>query len=179
MAADQTVAKAATAQLGATRQRDKIMRFQQHSPRSDKWAANAVASTPAPGHQTEEYFTIGEMARTFHISLRALRFYEDRGLMKPTRHGSVRLYNPRQRVRLQLILKGKKLGFTLTEIREMLTHQGEGEFVDFEQTLGPAQIATQIEHLERQRSGLELAIQELRASHQRIAAEPAAVAAAG
>ncbi len=137
-----------------------------------------MAPPAVPASDAGEYFTIGDMARTYNVSLRTLRFYEDRGLMKPLRHGYVRFYDSRQRVRLQLILKGKKLGFTLTEIRDMLKTQGDGEYAEFEQTLGPAQIVSQIEHLERQRSGLEVVIEELRARHQRLAAEPAGMAAA-
>ena len=162
--------QAAKAQLGAAKQRDKTMTLELNSSRPDAWAANALKSGTAAETEANEYLTIGEMSRAYHVSLRALRFYEDRGLMKPLRHGFVRLYDIRQRIRLQLILKGKKLGFTLTEIRAMLKNQGDGDLAEFEQTLGPAQIVTQIEHLERQRSGLENAIEELRATHLRLAA---------
>src|SRR5664279_959196 len=56
--------------------------------------------------------TIGEMARTYGVTLRALRFYEDRGLLKPLRDGTTRYYDAKARARLELILKGKTLGFT-------------------------------------------------------------------
>lgn len=120
-----------------------------------------------------DYFTIGDMARHYQVSLRALRFYEDRGLMKPVRHGAVRLYDARQRIRLQLILKGKRLGFTLTQICEMLASHSEIEPAAFEDTLEPERIVSQIETLERQRAGLEHAISELRATHARFAPNPA------
>ena len=163
-------------------QRDMTMTFQFNSGQSNRWPGNEPLTTASEAGQAgsnHEYFTIGDMARTYDVSLRALRFYEDRGLMKPLRHGYVRLYDVRQRVRLQLILKGKKLGFTLTEIREMLASQGEQEPVEFESTLDPGQIVSQIAHLERQRSGLDNAIQELRATHERLASagEEAAPAA--
>ena len=116
-----------------------------------------------------EYYTIGDMARAYNVSLRALRFYEDRELMKPLRHGHARLYDAGQRMRLQLILKGKKLGFTLTEIRDMIAGRADAEPAQFEQTLAPAQIVNQIENLERQRSNLEVAIAELRATHEKLA----------
>ena len=60
-------------------------------------------------------YTIGDLAREFGVSLRTLRFYEDRGLLKPQRAGASRLYDGAQRARLELILKGKQLGFTLAE----------------------------------------------------------------
>lgn len=68
----------------------------------------------------ENVFSIGDVAREFGVSLRAPRFYEDRGL-HPRRRGTTRLYSEGDRSRLQMILKGKRLGFTLTEIREILS----------------------------------------------------------
>lgn len=65
-------------------------------------------------------FTIGELARDHGVTLRALRFYESRGLLAPTRFGATRIYPAREKARLALILKGKQLGFTLVEIRAML-----------------------------------------------------------
>lgn len=121
---------------------------------------------PQPGM---DYFTIGDMARQYDVSLRTLRFYEDRGLLRPVRHGNVRLYDPRQRFRLQQILKGKRLGFTLTQIREMLGLHRETEPASFEDALEPSCIVSQIEALERQRADLDHAISELRATHARFA----------
>lgn len=60
-------------------------------------------------------FSIGELAREFDITTRSIRFYEDQGLLSPTRKGQTRIYNKRDRVRLKLILRGKRLGFTLAE----------------------------------------------------------------
>lgn len=65
-------------------------------------------------------FTIADLAREFEITTRTIRFYEDRGLIAPIREGQRRIYRPRDRVRLQLILRGKRLGFSLEEIREMI-----------------------------------------------------------
>jgi len=62
------------------------------------------------------HLTIGEVARRFDMTLRALRFYESKGLLRPLRDGQTRFYAPRDLVRVELILKGKQLGFTLTEI---------------------------------------------------------------
>ncbi|ARD45574.1 MerR family DNA-binding transcriptional regulator [Colwellia sp. PAMC 21821] len=60
-------------------------------------------------------YAIGELAREFDITTRSIRFYEDQGLITPTRKGQTRIYNQRDRVRLKLILRGKRLGFSLAE----------------------------------------------------------------
>lgn len=65
-------------------------------------------------------FTISELAREFNITTRAIRFYEDRGLLSPQREGRRRMYSRRDRTRLKLTLRGKRLGFSLEEIREIL-----------------------------------------------------------
>jgi DNA-binding transcriptional MerR regulator len=109
--------------------------------------------------------TIREMAREFDVSLRTLRFYEDRGLLNPRRHGSSRFYDEEDRRRLEAILEGKKLGFTLVEIREFIGG-GQGE-KNFEQALGVQQILDQIHHLERQRDEIEATIGRLRAMESR------------
>ncbi len=60
-------------------------------------------------------YSIGELAKEFDITTRSIRFYEDQGLITPTRKGQTRIYNQRDRVRLKLILRGKRLGFSLAE----------------------------------------------------------------
>jgi DNA-binding transcriptional MerR regulator len=64
--------------------------------------------------------TIAELAREFGVTTRTIRFYEDRGLITPLREGQRRVYRSRDRVRLRLIMRGKRLGFSLEEIREMI-----------------------------------------------------------
>ena len=66
------------------------------------------------------YVRIGEVAKEFGVTLRALRFYEDKGLLEPRREGSTRLYTSRDRARLRLILLGRKVGFSLREVKQML-----------------------------------------------------------
>ena len=118
---------------------------------------------------------IGEVAREFSVSLRTLRFYEDRGLLQPRRHGASRFYSPADRTRLRIILKGKQLGFTLTEIRALINGAHDAE-TDIEEQLNAQQIADQIGHLERQRSEIDTAIACLRAAQQRrTAAQPASL----
>jgi len=65
-------------------------------------------------------FTIGELAREFGVTTRAIRFYEDCGLVRPDRAGRSRVYGDRERVRIKLILRGKRLGLSLSEIAELL-----------------------------------------------------------
>ena len=114
--------------------------------------------------------TISQMARIFSVSLRTLRFYEDRGLIKPRREGNARYYRGADRVRrMEMILKGKRLGFTLTEIQDLIGGKGTTETPDLEDQLNPHQIDTQIAHLERQRSEIDSAIERLRATQSRLA----------
>jgi DNA-binding transcriptional MerR regulator len=65
-------------------------------------------------------FTIGDLAREFGVTLRTLRFYEDKDLLHPRRQGQNRLYSRRDRARLKLVLLGKKVGFSLKEIKDMI-----------------------------------------------------------
>src|SRR5882762_6796626 len=65
-------------------------------------------------------FSISDLAREFDITPRAIRFYEDQGLLAPRREGQRRIYTPRDRTRLKLTLRGKRLGLTLSEIRELI-----------------------------------------------------------
>jgi DNA-binding transcriptional MerR regulator len=65
-------------------------------------------------------FSISDLAQEFALTTRAIRFYEDEGLISPTREGRNRVYGVRERTRLKLILRGKRLGLSLSEIREIL-----------------------------------------------------------
>ena len=81
-----------------------------------------------------ENYKISELAKEFDITTRSIRFYEDEGLLKPERKGSMRIYNRKDKIRLKLILRGKRLGFSLAEIRELFelydTHQGEAQLTE-------------------------------------------------
>src|SRR3989449_3932918 len=77
--------------------------------------------TAHPIMETERAeFSISELAREFDVTPRAIRFYEDQGLLAPRRDGQRRIYTPRDRTRLKLTLRGKRLGLTLAEIRELI-----------------------------------------------------------
>ena len=123
-----------------------------------------------------ELWTIGDMARRYQLSLRALRFYEDRGLIRPLRHGTARLYDARCRGRLEKVLKAKRLGFTLGRIFEIMPRIEASE-TEIEQTLAPAELVAQIASLERQKSDLDSAILALRAAHDMLGDRPGATGA--
>jgi len=67
-----------------------------------------------------ETYGIAELAKEFGVTTRTVRFYEDKGLISPIREGQRRIYSPRDRVRLRLIMRGKRLGLTLDEIAELI-----------------------------------------------------------
>jgi len=112
-------------------------------------------SHPSPGD-----FTIGELAREAGVTLRALRFYQSKGLLTPQRNGSTRLFTADDRDRLALIMQGKRLGFTLCEIREMLAARARGNTHML--PIGRKKCVEQINLLERQRREIEAALAELR-----------------
>jgi len=115
------------------------------------------AASAQPEECIEAPMTIGEVARQFGITLRTLRFYEAKRLVAPQRRGSMRLYRHADRERLSLILTGRRLGFTLTEIKELLDRPGRHGL-----HLSREQCVEQINMLERQKRGLEQALTELR-----------------
>jgi DNA-binding transcriptional MerR regulator len=112
--------------------------------------------------------TIGDLAQEFGVTLRTLRFYEDRGLIKPKRQGLTRLYSDASKSRLKEILKAVNLGFTLTEIRALLGVDGSSK-ASAVLKLSKTQIAEQLAHLEKQRTEIDKAIAELK-SMQKMAA---------
>jgi DNA-binding transcriptional MerR regulator len=69
---------------------------------------------------TVKTYTIGELAQEFDTTTRAIRFYEDQGLISPKREGQKRIYNPSDRITIKLIMRGKRLGFSLAESKELI-----------------------------------------------------------
>jgi DNA-binding transcriptional MerR regulator len=134
--------------------------------------AAALLKTPAfePENRGAEPLTIGEVSRLYGVTLRALRFYEQRGLLQPIRRGGSRLYDGVQKIRLQMILKGKHLGFTLTEIADLLDADSGREKKNDDFVLDEKMVLSQLRHLEERRTELDQAIEELRAAHRRLAA---------
>lgn len=112
--------------------------------------------------EVTELFTIGELSAAFSLSPRAIRFYEDQGLLAPVRVGAQRIYNRRDLARLQLILRGKRLGFALADIREFLDlYDSEGgNRKQMQVTLRRTQ--KRIADLEQQLEDITLTLCELR-----------------
>lgn len=106
-------------------------------------------------------YMIGELAEEFGVTSRALRLYEEEGLLDPQREGTRRIYNERNRVRLRLILRGKRLGWSLSEIRESfdLYDSSLGEEAQLEWMLD--KLAQRRESLMGQRKDIENALQDL------------------
>ena len=84
-------------------------------------AGEAAANTNDMSNEAgEDLVRIGEMAKKYGVTLRTLRFYEDKGLLTPKRDGSTRLYTRRDKARLKLILLGRKVGFSLRDVKQMI-----------------------------------------------------------
>lgn len=114
----------------------------------------------ADGGDAREY-SIRDLAREFGVTTRTIRFYEDEGLLAPERRGQMRVYRARDRVRLRLILRGKRLGFRLAEIRDILDmYDSEpGETGQLRHLLG--KIAERRTALERQRADIDETLAEM------------------
>jgi len=106
-------------------------------------------------------FSISELAKEFDVTTRAIRFYEDEKLLMPGRVGRQRIYSARDRVRLKLILRGKRLGFSLSEVREIIDMYDldSGEAGQLRYFL--ERISQRRKTLEQQRHDIELTLKEL------------------
>lgn len=106
-------------------------------------------------------FTISELAREFGVTTRTIRFYEDEGLLSPKREGTNRVFSQRDRVRLKLALRGKRLGFSLAEIRELfeLYDVSRDEHKQLEEFL--ARLERRRAQLELQREDIEIMLREI------------------
>ncbi|WP_028878880.1 MerR family transcriptional regulator [Terasakiella pusilla] len=111
---------------------------------------------------SQEFYTVPELAKELGITPRAIRFYETKELLKPQRAGSTRVYTRKDRARLILILRGKRLGFSLAEIREFLDlYQTRTDQVEQIQMLA-GKVRYRIDDLEEQRLELEKVLIELK-----------------
>ena len=110
---------------------------------------------------TSGEFSISELAREFEVTTRAIRFYEDEKLLTPGRNGRQRVYSARDRVRLKLILRGKRLGFSLNEVREIIDMYDldSGEAGQLRYFL--EQINHRRKSLQQQRDDIDLTLKEL------------------
>ncbi len=112
-------------------------------------------------------FSISELAREFDITTRSIRFYEDQGLLNPTREGQTRIYSKQDRVRLKLTLRGKRLGFSLAEIRELfdLYDADKSSRTQLQTMLGLVEEKRQT--LQQQMEDIRMVLLELDAAEQR------------
>ncbi|MGR1182206.1 MerR family transcriptional regulator [Aeromonas veronii] len=112
-------------------------------------------------------FSISELAREFDITTRSIRFYEDQGLLNPAREGQTRIYSKQDRVRLKLTLRGKRLGFSLAEIRELfdLYDADKSSRTQLQTMLGLAE--EKRETLQQQMEDIRMVLLELDAAEQR------------
>ena len=112
-------------------------------------------------------YSIGDLAEEFGVTPRTIRFYESENLISPQRHGQTRVYTPRDRARLALILRGKRVGFSLTEIKEMLDlYDLDGRTTQLAHAL--KKFDERINALERQRADIEHSLVELREGRAKI-----------
>ena len=116
---------------------------------------------PSPMDTT---YSISHLAEEFAVTPRTLRFYEDMELLRPKRRGQTRVFSPGDRVRLKLILRGKRLGFSLADIKEMLDlyDLGDGQVEQLKLTLRRGH--ERIEALQRQKDDVASALGELHES---------------
>ena len=132
---------------------------------TDETLDTAADATPS--------YSIGELAREFGLTTRAIRFYEDCGLLAPERAGRNRIYTGRDRARLTLTLRGKRLGLKLAEVKELVDmyeshgHSGQGR--------SEPQLRRFLEVLARQRAQLEERLGELRSTLDEVLAQQATV----
>jgi DNA-binding transcriptional MerR regulator len=107
-------------------------------------------------------YTIRQLTKEFAVTARTLRFYEDEGLIAPERRGQTRIYSVRDRARIILILRGRRVGFSLAEIREILDLYGVHDGGVTQLTHSRKKFAERIETLERQKIDIDESLKELR-----------------
>ena len=106
-------------------------------------------------------YTITDLSREFEVTTRTIRFYEDQGLISPDRQGQTRIYSQRDRVRLRLIMRGKRLGFSLKEIRDLLDlYDGDRSEITQLRTLVD-KVNERRETLRKQREDIDATLDEL------------------
>ncbi|MBL8579989.1 MAG: MerR family DNA-binding transcriptional regulator [Mesorhizobium sp.] len=111
----------------------------------------------------EDYTRIGDMAKMFSVTLRTLRFYEDKGLLSPKRDGSTRLYTRRDKARLKLILLGRKVGFSLRDVKQMMDLYDPNGTNIKQLRLTMDKSERQLARLQKQRVAIDEAMSELSA----------------
>ncbi|MCG7530153.1 MerR family DNA-binding transcriptional regulator [Psychrobium sp. MM17-31] len=120
---------------------------------------------------SQKTFSISDLSKEFDVTTRSIRFYEDQGLMKPTRRGQTRIYSPQDRVRLKLILRGKRLGFSLAETRRLFDlYDADRSSVQQLHTM-LSLIDEKKQHLQQQMEDITVVLMELSSVETRCRAE--------
>ncbi len=106
-------------------------------------------------HNPQTTYSISDLSKEFDITTRSIRFYEDQGLLKPRRRGQTRIYSLKDRVRLKLILRGKRLGFSLAETRRLF------ELYDADKS-SHAQLNTMLALIEEKKTSLQQQMDDIK-----------------
>ena len=128
---------------------------------ADNDAASKDDMAGASSEAADGFTRIGELAKKYGVTLRTLRFYEDKGLLTPKREGTTRLYARRDVARLKLIMLGRKVGFSLREVKQMLDLYDPGGSNTKQLKLALDKSEKQLGRLEKQRVAIDEAISEL------------------